>query len=323
MTALFGRVAVLGLGLLGGSVALAAKARGVATCVAGATRSPDALETALRNGALDEAGSYTEAARAADLVVLATPVFAMADVVRQIAPVLRPPAVVTDVGSVKAVLCETLPGLLPRGVAYVGAHPMAGSHLRGLGNARADLFEDAVCIVTNCSDAAALGRTAEFWRALGAHVVHREPAEHDAEVAWMSHVPHLLAFAFASALEAAPPGAGAVAGAGFRDFTRIAQSDPELWGDILTANRKALAAPLARALESLQEFTRALEANDADGVERRIAAARAALARISMLDCEKRTAARGRRETPPATRQPEPSAASRRGGRGRRSNETQ
>jgi len=323
VTPLFERVAVLGLGLLGGSVALAVKARGIATRVAGATRSPDALASALQRGALDEAGSYREAARGADLVVLATPVFAMAEVLRQIAPVLQPPAVVTDVGSVKAMLCETLPGLLPRGVAYVGAHPMAGSHLRGLGNARADLFEDAVCIVTNCSDTAALGRTAEFWRALGARVVHRDPAEHDAEVAWMSHVPHVLAFAFASALTAAPPGARAVAGAGFRDFTRIAQSDPELWGDILTANRKALAAPLARTLESLQELTRALEANDADGVERRIAAARAALARISMLDCEPRTPARGRRETPPATGQPEPSAASRRGGPGRRSNEPQ
>lgn len=321
MTPLFDRVAVLGLGLLGGSVALAAKARGVANRVAGATRNPDALAAALRSGALDEAGSYTEAVRGADLVVLATPVFAMADVVRQIAPALRSGAVVTDVGSVKAVLCETLPGLLPRGVAYVGAHPMAGSHLRGLGNARDDLFEGAVCIVTRSPDAAALGRTAEFWRALGARVVHRDPAEHDAEVAWMSHVPHVLAFAFARALGAAPPGAHAVAGAGFRDFTRIAQSDPELWGDILTANRKALAAPLACALESLQDLTRALEANDAEGVELRIAAARAALAAISMSDGEKRTADRGRRETPPATGQPEPSAASRRGGRGRRSNE--
>jgi prephenate dehydrogenase len=236
------------------------------------------------------------------------------------------------------VLCETLPGLLPRGVSYVGAHPMAGSHLRGLGHARADLFDGAVCIVTSTPDAAAMTKTGEFWRALGARVVHRDPAQHDAEVAWMSHVPHVLAFAFASALEAAPAGAGAVAGAGFRDFTRIAQSDPELWGDILTANRKALAAPLAHAQEALQELARALEANDADDVERRIAAARAALVRISMqaehaasgtrarsrsFECAEQTEARGRRGTPLATENPEPSAASRRGGRGRRSNEPQ
>jgi prephenate dehydrogenase len=220
-------------------------------------------------------------------------------------------------------LCETLPGLLPRGVHFVGAHPMAGSHLRGFEHAHADLFEGAACIVTSGADPAALERTAEFWRALGAHVVHRDPAQHDAEVAWMSHVPHVLAFAFAGALEAAPPGAAAVAGAGFRDFTRIAQSDPEMWGDILTANRKALAAPLAGALEALQDFARALEANDADGVERRIAAARAALARISTANCGAPTAARGRRETPSVTRQPEPSEALRSGDRGRRSSEPQ
>jgi cyclohexadieny/prephenate dehydrogenase len=323
LTPRFERVAVLGLGLLGGSVALAVKARGVAGRVAGATRSPDALAAALQRGAIDEAGSYAEAARDADLVVLATPVFAMAEVVQRIAPVLPAGSIVTDVGSVKAVLCETLPGLLPRGVSYVGAHPMAGSHLRGLEHADADLFEGAACIVTTSADAAAGERTSEFWRALGAHVVHRDPAQHDAEVAWMSHVPHVLAFAFAGALEAAPSGAQAVAGAGFRDFTRIAQSDPELWGDILTANRKALAAPLSRVLEGLQDFARALEANDADGVERRIAAARAALSRISTASCGAPTAARGRRRTPSATRQPEPSEASRRGRRGRRSDEPQ
>jgi hypothetical protein len=114
-----------------------------------------------------------------------------------------------------------------------------------------------------------------------------------------------------------------VAGSGFRDFTRIAQSDPELWGDILTANRKALAAPLARAQEALAELARLLEANDGDEVERRIAAARAALVRISMSESENESNARGRRGSPPAAGKPEPSAASRRGGRGRRSNEPQ
>jgi prephenate dehydrogenase len=322
MSPRFGRVAVLGLGLLGGSLALAAKARGVAARVAGATRSREALAAALARGALDETGSYAEAAEGAELVVLATPVFAMAEVVRQIAPVLAPGTIVTDVGSVKAVLCETLPGLLPRGVPYVGSHPMAGSHLRGLEHARADLFEGAVCIVTRSPDTAAVERTGEFWRALGARVVHREPAQHDAEVAWMSHVPHVLAFAFASALEAAPRGASDVSGAGFRDFTRIAQSDPELWGDILTANRKALAAPLAAAADALQEFTRALEANDAEGVERRIGAARAALARIATAEQQNRNVAGGRRGSPSGERPPQPSEASRGGRRGRRSNET-
>jgi prephenate dehydrogenase len=277
VTPRFERVAVLGLGLLGGSVGLAAKSRGVAACVAGATRRRDVLEAALQRGAIDEAGSFDQAVAGADLVVLATPVFAMADVVRAVAPRLREGALLTDVGSVKAKLAETLPGLLARGVHYVGAHPMAGSHQRGLEHARADLFDGAPCIVSGASDARARDRVCGFWRALGARVLLRDPAAHDAEVAWMSHVPHVLAFAFARALGEAPAGAHEVAGSGFRDFTRIAQSDPELWGDILTSNRKAIVAPLQAVAESLANLGRAVDAGDADAVERWIAEARAAL----------------------------------------------
>ena len=275
----FERVAVLGLGLLGGSVVLAAKQRGVAARVAGATRRADVLEEALRRGAVDEAGDFESAARGADLVVLAMPIFAMGEVVRRIAPVLGEGALVTDVGSVKAALADTLPGLLPRGVHYVGAHPMAGSHQRGMEHARADLFEGASCVVMETAEPAARERVAGFWRALGARVVLRDPAVHDAEVAWVSHVPHVLAFAFASALEQAPTGAFEVQGAGFRDFTRIAHSDPGLWGDILTGNRKAIAAPLQAVGRALASLSGALEADDAEAVEKIIAAARAALSK--------------------------------------------
>jgi prephenate dehydrogenase len=277
VTPRFERVAVLGLGLLGGSVALATKTRGVAACVVAATRKRDVLEAALRRGAIDEAAGFDEAVDGADLVVLATPVFAMAELLRAVAPHLRQGALVTDVGSVKATLAETLPGLLPRGAHYVGAHPMAGSHQRGFEHARADLFEGAPCIVGRDSDLRARDRVCDFWRALGARVLLRDPTDHDAEVAWMSHVPHVLAFAFARALAGAPPGAHEVAASGFRDFTRIAQSDPGLWGDILTANRKAIVAPLQAVAESLAELGRAIEAGDADAVERWIGEARGAL----------------------------------------------
>ncbi len=280
MSARFERVAVLGLGLLGGSVAWAARARGVARQVAGATRRRDVLDAALRCGAVDTAGSYEAAVRGADLVVLATPVSAMAELAGRIAPQLAAGCLVTDVGSVKGVLAETLPGLLPRGIAYVGAHPMAGSHLTGFEHARADLFEGAPCIVTGAAGEAT-ARVSDFWSALGARVVLRDAAAHDDEVAWMSHVPHLLAFAFARALAAAPPSAAELAGPGFRDFTRIARGDPELWADILTANAKALAAPLQAVGEALQELGRAVEAGDLDAVERCLAAARTALAGTS------------------------------------------
>jgi prephenate dehydrogenase len=276
VTARFERVAVVGLGLLGGSVALAARERGVAREVVGATRSSEARAQALASGAVDRIAPIGEVARGADLVVLATPVGAMTAAVRALAPGLGA-CTVTDVGSVKAPLVDTLPGLLPPGCVYVGSHPMAGSHERGMSHARADLLERAVCIVTEASDALAGARVVAFWEALGAHVVRRTAAQHDAEVAWVSHLPHLLAFAFAGALAQAPGAAAELAGAGFRDFTRIARSDAELWADILTANRKALAAPLGAAGVQLEAIARLLEAGDAEGLDRLLSAARSAL----------------------------------------------
>jgi len=274
---LFERIAVIGLGLLGGSVAAAARLRGVATCVAGASRSADAREFARRQGWVDEVGDAAEAASGADLVVLATPVFAMAEVLRALAPALHAGAIVTDVGSVKAQLAETLPGLLPAGVCYVGSHPMAGSHERGIQHACADLFEGSACVVTDSGRPEEQGRVSSFWRALGARVVMRDPGEHDDQVAWMSHTPHVLAFGFAAALSRAPEGSGDLMGGGFRDFTRIAESDPELWSDILTANRKAIGAPLAAVSDAFRELGQAIEANDPESVERWLAEARDAL----------------------------------------------
>jgi prephenate dehydrogenase len=281
VTPVFESVAVLGLGLLGGSVARAAKETGAAGRIAGATRRRNVLETALSQGTVDAIGTPEEVVRDADLVVLATPVFAMAETVRRVAPHLREGSLVTDVGSVKAVLHETLPGLLARGARYIGSHPMAGSHERGFDHARADLFRGAPCIVTETAATPERDRLCAFWRALGARIVLRDPAAHDVEVAWMSHVPHVVAYAFAESLGAAPAAAREVSGAGFRDFTRIARSEPEMWGDILTANRKALAAPLQATGEALARLGRAIEANDAGKLEHMISAARSALSRFS------------------------------------------
>jgi cyclohexadieny/prephenate dehydrogenase len=277
----FDRVAVLGLGLLGGSVAAAVRRSGVARSIVGATRSQDASTWALERGWVDSVGSPAEAAEGADLVVLATPVYAMIELSRSLSTSLRDGAIVTDVGSVKARLAETLPGLLPNGVFYVGSHPMAGSHARGIEYASETLFDGSTCIVTGEPGSAQSERVCAFWTALGARIEMRTPDEHDAEVAWTSHVPHALAFAFASAFGSSPDGASQVAGAGFRDFTRIAHSDPELWSDILTANRKAIAAPLAEAADALADLGRAIESNDAEAVERTIANARVALARVT------------------------------------------
>jgi prephenate dehydrogenase len=278
------RVAVVGLGLLGGSVAAAARSRGAARRVVGISRLRETAAAALRRGIVDEAG--TDLARGvagADLVVLATPLAAMPELVRQAGPALAEGCVVTDVGSVKGSLADILPGLLPPGASYVGAHPMAGSHRRGLEAARADLFEGAPCVVTPTPAAppAAVARVRRFFAALGARVLERDPARHDEQTGWISHLPHALAFAYARALADAPDGAGALRGAGFRDFTRIAHSDPELWAGILCANRKALAGPLARAGAQLAELSRSVEQGDVETVERFLAQAHESLARFA------------------------------------------
>jgi len=278
-----GRLAVVGLGLLGGSVARAARARGVAGQVVAAGRHPEALRAAVDRGVVDAVVPLEEAGRGADLLVLATPVGAMAPLLGRLAESLEPGALVTDVGSVKGLLADTLPGLLPAGVAYVGAHPMAGSHRRGWEHGSPDLFAGAPCVVTPTPGASgeAVAAAEAFWRALGAVIVRRSPADHDREVAWTSHVPHALAFAFARALAAAPPEVGEVAGSGFRDFTRIAHSDAELWSDILMANRKALEPLLAEVGRRLRELGGLLEARDAAGLERALGQAREALTRAT------------------------------------------
>jgi len=279
----FEKLAVLGLGLLGGSVAAAARERGLARHVVGAARRRGPLDQALEAGIVDSVATPLEAVVDADFVVLGTPVGSMSQVIADVAENLAPGAIVTDVGSVKASVVDLLPGLLPEGVEFVGSHPMAGSHLRGPEHARADLFEGAMCVVTPRTDQeeGPVARVEEFWRALGARVTRRSPATHDEEAAWVSHLPHLVAFAFADSLLAAPTNVGQLAGSGFRDFTRIAQSDAELWGEILNVNSKALSGPLAHFSESLSKLARMLEEGDIDGLESLLSQARARLSEVA------------------------------------------
>ncbi len=279
----FRKLAIVGLGLLGGSVAAAARSRGLVQEVVGAARRPGPLAWALEAGLVDAVATPAEAVVGADLVVLGTPVGSMGRVVSDIASSLAPGCLVTDVGSVKASVVELLPGLLPAGVEFVGSHPMAGSHLRGPEHARADLFVGASVVVTprTGQDPEPIARIEAFWRALGARVTRRSPAAHDEEVAWVSHLPHLVAFAFADALRSAPTRVGELAGGGFRDFTRIAQSDAELWGEILSLNGKALSGPLNHFSASLASLARVLEEGDSESLERLLQTARQRLAEVA------------------------------------------
>jgi prephenate dehydrogenase len=276
----FEKLAIIGLGLLGGSVALAAREAGLARRITGAGRRRAPLEAALAAGVVDEIGTVEEAVAGADLVVVSTPVGAMRATLEAAAPHLSPGTIVTDVGSVKAPLADMLPGILPQGVHYVGAHPMAGSHEKGVEHARSDLFRGACCVLTPIpsTDPDALERVQGFWEGVGARAVLRSPSVHDDEVAWVSHVPHVLAFAFAHALGQAPPQVGEMAGSGFRDFTRIANSDAELWGEILSSNTKALVGPIDAFKKALGELAQVIEHGDAEAQERFLSSARESLA---------------------------------------------
>jgi prephenate dehydrogenase len=266
-------IAVLGLGLLGGSLAAAATARGGVQRVIGYDRDPRHTQFALERGFVSDAQANPKAAVVgAQLVVVATPVPAMEEVVAAAAPGLAPGCVVTDLGSVKGRLAETLPPLLPKGVEYVGSHPMVGGHQSGVRHAREQLFEGAVVVVTG-GPSAARDRIVDFWTRLGAQIELRSPREHDLEVAWTSHLPHVLAFAFAGAFGDAPESAKRLIGAGFRDFTRIARSDPQLWAGILSANASALARPLEQSAAVLEELAAALRS--ADGAKLEIILAKA------------------------------------------------
>jgi len=203
----------------------------------------------------------------------------MEGLLAEAAPHLAPDALVTDVGSVKGMLADRLPGRLPAGVHYVGAHPMAGSHESGVEFAAADLFEGARCVLSplRSTPADAVADVSDFWGALGCDVVIRGPGEHDTEVAWVSHAPHALAFAFAHSLGAAPSAAAGLAGSGFRDFVRIARSDPAMWAEILNSNRKALASPLRAFSEALEILARQVEEGDVEALEAFLAQARSSL----------------------------------------------
>ena len=271
---MIGRLTIVGIGLLGGSVAKAVRARGAAREVIGVARNADRARAAVDDGTLDRVTEdLAEGVRGADLVVLAAPVRTIEDLLERMWSALPEDAIVTDVGSSKAAIvakAEALAANTPR--TFLGSHPMAGSEKSGYAVARADLFQGAVVVVTptDASEPRAVKAVTGFWELLGARVVTLEPDAHDAAVAAISHLPHLVACALVDAVSREWPHALGVAARGFKDTTRIAAGDPTMWQEIFLAN----AAPLREALSS---FRRAL-----DELERQIAAGDAALVEATL-----------------------------------------
>ena len=257
------QLTIVGVGLIGGSVGLAAKAAGVARRVVGVGRDERTLERAVALGAIDRSmKDLSEAAADADLVVVCTPVDRIAADVLTAARAAPPRAIVTDAGSTKGNILRALEGKLPpRGAMFIGSHPLAGSEKRGAAHGRADLFHDRLVVVTPTADTdlEALSVVELFWQRLGARVVRMDPFEHDKALAVTSHLPHAAAAGLAGVtpLEWLNLSAG-----GFRDTTRVAAGDPDLWAAIFEANRDEVLAATDAFLGRMAQFRAALEGRD-------------------------------------------------------------
>jgi prephenate dehydrogenase len=252
-------VAIVGVGLIGGSIGMALRERKLAETVVGIGRRPASLKKAIAARAVDQTTQDLAAGvRNAELIVVCTPVESIATHIREAAVACPDGALLTDAGSTKSTIVRQLNGALPRSVAFVGSHPLAGSEKNGCEHARADLFEGRVAVVTPTRKTGEndLQRTADFWSALGASVMTMSPAAHDRALAATSHLPHLLAAALARSTSAAdrPLTAG-----GWRDCTRIAAGDTELWSQILSDNRDNVLKALDRFEKSLAGFRSAIE----------------------------------------------------------------
>jgi cyclohexadieny/prephenate dehydrogenase len=271
MTAMFDRVAILGLGLIGSSLCHAMRRRGLAGVITGSARSVETRKIALEIGLVDQIEETAAAAVLnADLVFLCMPVGSYGQVAVAISKHLKPGAIVTDVGSVKSAVVRDVAPHIPAGVHFIPGHPVAGTEQSGPRSGFAELFDNRWSILTPLpeSDAAAVDRLEAFWQACGSHVDRMSPAHHDLVLAITSHLPHLIAYntvATASDLEGVTKSEVIkYSASGFRDFTRIAASDPTMWRDIFLNNRDAVLEMLGRFSEELSVLQRAIRWGDGE-----------------------------------------------------------
>lgn len=279
MPRLFDRVTIAGVGLIGGSLALAARAAGLIGEVVGYGRTEANLQVAQRRGIIDRySRDLVDAARDADLLLLAVPVSAMASVARAGAPVLRAGAVVSDVGSVKARVLEEVEAVLPPGVSFVGAHPIAGTEHSGAAAAFPELFQGSRCILTPGERAApsAIAKIRALWEAVGMRVDEMDAARHDQILAWISHLPHAIAFGAVNAVLDADPAVVQFAGPSFRDLTRVAAGSVEMWSDIFLANAAQVDAAIVHFIAVLETLRRVVASGDGAQLRRQLERARAA-----------------------------------------------
>jgi len=271
MSVLYDRVALIGLGLIAGSMAHAMRRAGLAGEIVGTARSAETRAVAREIGLCDcVVDSAAEAVVGADLVVLAVPVGAMGAIAEEIAPHLKPGATVTDVGSVKRAVIEAVAPHIPEGVQFIPGHPLAGTEHSGPRSGFAELFDNRWCLIvpTAGSDPAAVDRLRKLWEAMGSHVEEMDPDHHDLVLAVTSHAPHLIAYTMVGVADdlrrVTDSEVIKYSAAGFRDFTRIAASDPTMWRDVFLTNRDATLEILGRFTEELFALQRAIRTGDGD-----------------------------------------------------------
>jgi prephenate dehydrogenase len=268
------KIALIGVGLLGGSLGLALKQKRLARTVAGYVRRTKSIGECKRAGAVDVATRDLAAAvDGAELIVLCTPIGQMRPLLEQMLPAVQRGAILTDVGSVKASVVADLEGIAARAGSYfVGSHPMAGSEKTGVSAARADLFEGAVCVVTATrkSNARAVKTVQQLWQAVGSRVLKLPPEEHDLFVSRSSHLPYIVAATLAHTVldPESPRYQGMLCANGFRDTTRIASGSPEMWRDIALSNCKHIGRGLEMFIGQLQRMRRLIAQADKQSLEK-------------------------------------------------------
>ncbi len=278
---LFKKMALIGLGHIGSSIAWAAKKNGLVGEIVGTARTASTRATAKKIGFIDSAvGDPAKAVKGADLVVVCVPVGACKAVAQAIGPHLAPGAIVTDVGSVKQTVIKDMAPFLPKGVHFVPGHPLAGTENSGPTSGFAELFEGRWVILTPLKggDPKATAKLRAFWEAIGSNVDVMDAAHHDRVLAITSHLPHLIAFTIVgTATELEKHLRGEVikyAASGFRDFTRIAASDPVMWRDIFLNNKEAVLEMLGRLNEDLSAMQRAIRWDQGDKLQKKFAKTR-------------------------------------------------
>jgi len=270
---IFQRIALIGTGLIGSSIARAARAQGAAKTIVATARSAATRKRVVELGFADQVvDSNAAAVKDADLVIVCIPVGACGDVAKEIGPHLKPGAIVSDVGSVKGSVLRDMAPYLPKGVHFIPAHPVAGTEYSGPDAGFAELFVDRWCILTppEKADAAAVQKLTAFWTALGAKVEIMTADHHDLVLAITSHLPHLIAYTIVgTADELGQVTRSEVlqfSAGGFRDFTRIAASDPTMWRDVFLANKDAVLEMLGRFNEDVSALTKAIRKGDGDAL---------------------------------------------------------